>query len=225
MRVMPTDTTASLRPSQMTPTITIVTPWLNHLEFCDGYWDAIEAGAPDEVIIVDNGSDPPLDFAAIRFEENRGFCAACNAGLHAATSDAVLFLNDDVELQTPGWLTKIRDRLEPKTLVGQQRTEQHAVVDGHLHAYIDGWCVAALTGDLVELGGWDETLDEPAYYSDNLLTLRALQAGWQLAHIGHLGLRHLGNGTSRDDGRRMRHAAANNRQVWEQAVREATVAA
>ncbi len=201
-------------------TVTVITPWHEHVEFADGYWDALEAGAPDEVIIVDNGSDPPLDWSGIRLAENLGFCAACNLGLLAAKSDAVVFLNNDVELQRVNWLHEIRAKLGPKRLVGEIRQEAHTWVGGRAYSYIDGWCVAAMRDDLVELGGWDETLEEPAYYSDNLLTLRAQQADWEIVNVG-VGLRHLVSGTSRDDMHAATKAAWANRAVWEQAVREA----
>jgi GT2 family glycosyltransferase len=203
----------------VTSSLAIVTPWYNHREFMPGYWDAIEAGGPDEVIIVDNGSDPPIEGAAIRFEDNRGFCAANNAGLHIATADAVLFLNNDVDLGRANWLREIRVKLFPKRLVGEIRGGDHTIVDGAHHPYVDGWCIAAMRDDLFELGGWDEMLTEPAYYSDNLLSLRAERAGWDLANIS-VGLRHLVSGTARDNWGRITRAAAANRTVWEQAVRQ-----
>jgi GT2 family glycosyltransferase len=201
------------------PTVTVVTPWFQHREFMPGYWDALEAGEPDEVIIVDNGSDPPLDFADVRLQTNTGFCPACNVGLDRATSDAVLFLNNDVDLGRANWLREIRAKIAPKRLVGEVRRGDHASVDGVMYSYVDGWCIAAMRDDLVELGGWDETLTEPAYYSDNLLSLRAEQTGWELVNV-NVGLRHLVSGTARDNWGRITRAAAANRTVWEQAVRQ-----
>jgi GT2 family glycosyltransferase len=204
------------------PTITVITPWQNHPEFADGYWDAIEAGAPDEVIVVDDASNPPLDYTGIRLDQPQGFCGACNAGLEAATSDAVLFLNNDIDMRAANWLRQIRRRLQPRTLVGELRNESHTYLDGQDHPYIDGWCVAALREDFVELGGWDDTLAEPAYYSDNLLTLKAQQAGWKLSPLT-IGLYHRVSGTSRDHMAQVARAAAANRKVWEQAVHESTL--
>lgn len=57
-----------------------------------------------EVVVVDDGSQPPLELAPdtrvrlIRREEPGGMCAARNAGLAAATGTWILFLDDDDEL-------------------------------------------------------------------------------------------------------------------------------
>ncbi len=205
------------------PTVTVVTPWQDHLELFDGYWNAIEAGVPDEVVVVDDGSDPPLSWASVRLDQPQGFCGACNAGLDAATSDAVVFLNNDVQLQAANWLRHIRRWLRPQTLVGELRAGPHTTVDGIEHPYIDGWCIGALREDWLDLGGWDDTLEEPAYYSDNLLTLRAQQAGWDF-HTLTVGLHHLVSRTARDHMAAIAPAAAANRKVWEQAVRQSTLA-
>ena len=75
------------------------------------------AGQPLEVIVADNGSTdetarelPALGsglfgaaFRHIRFEENRNFAPACNAGAREARGDFVFFLNNDT-LLTQGWL-------------------------------------------------------------------------------------------------------------------------
>lgn len=206
----------------MSATVTVVTPWKDHGELADAYLTAIAAGKPEGLVIVDNGSAEPLEFATVRFEENRGFQAACNYGLQVATSDAVLFLNNDVEMTDVGWLDAIRAELEPGVLVGANiRTDPHTVVDGLAMPYIDGWCVAGMRDDLSAIGGWDESLMEPAYYGDNLLSLRARQRGMRLVEA-NVGLRHLGNVTSNDcDPRWVDAVTAANRRVYEAAVREA----
>jgi len=199
------------------PSVTVITPWRNHPEFADGWYEAIAASGATEVIVVDDASDPPLGWPGIRLDEPRGFCGACNAGLQAAATDAVVFLNNDIQLVRANWLREIRALLKPRTLVGELRSGSHTHVDGQEHPYIDGWCIAAMREDLVELGGWDETLEEPAYYSDNMLTLRAAQAGWHLSHL-NVGLHHLVTGTAKDDPSRIHQAAQANRAKWVQAV-------
>ncbi|MCR4339228.1 MAG: glycosyltransferase, partial [Gemmatimonadaceae bacterium] len=135
----------------MTPTTAIVTPWVDHPELVEDYMAAVADGPPDELLVIDNGSTPPLDFAAVRFEENRGFTAASNAGLAAARTDAVLFLNNDVVMTRPGWLDMIRDALEPGVLIGARlRYDRHGDVDGQPLPYLDGWCLAGMTADLRE---------------------------------------------------------------------------
>ncbi len=60
-----------------------------------------------EIIVVDNGSTDgsPAQVSAkfpevklITLEENRGFAAGCNAGIHAASGRAILLLNPDTEV-------------------------------------------------------------------------------------------------------------------------------
>jgi GT2 family glycosyltransferase len=169
-------------------TVAVVTPWHNHLELQPDYDRAIGLGPPpDELVVVDNGSDPPLDFATIRNEDNLGFCQASNQGLDHATSDVVVFLNNDIAATEQGWLDTIRDMVEPSVLVGARiRTDLHTTVDGAVYPYIDGWCLAGMRDDLHDLGGFDTSLEEPAYYSDNLLCLEARARGFRLreARVG-----------------------------------------
>jgi len=182
----------------MKPTITIITPWFEHLELAADYWDAIgeQDAHKTRLIIVDDGSTPSLSFAAIRFEEREGFSRACNAGLAAARTDAVLFLNNDIAGGNPNWLESIRSFLEPGVLVGAvMRHDAHGEVDGVKLPYLDGWCLAGMREELLDLGGFDEGLEEPAYYSDNLLCLEARAAGMSLRAVA-TGLEHKCGATS-----------------------------
>ena len=191
------------------PTVTIVTPWWNHQELADGYLHAISGCGAHEVLVVDNASDPAIDFAAIRCDDNMGFGRACNIGLSEATGDAVLFLNNDIELIRHDWLDRIVDQLEPGVLVGANlRTDQHTEVDGVLYPYLDGWCLAGMRDDLEQLGGFDERYEEPAYYGDNDLCLRARAAGMRLREAT-VGLRHLVGQTATPSPEKQRITQAN----------------
>lgn len=53
---------------------------------------------PVGAIIVDDGSDPPVAAATIRFDINQGPAAARNAGLAIVTTQLVAFVDADVEL-------------------------------------------------------------------------------------------------------------------------------
>ena len=59
-------------------TTAIVTAWKNHLELAPDYFRAVEEAQPDQLVVVDDGSDPPIEFAALRLDEPAGFCAANN---------------------------------------------------------------------------------------------------------------------------------------------------
>lgn len=168
--------------------ISIVTPWYEHHDLLPDYEAAVvpELLGLDEVIIVDNGGAPKMPFRLFSRslpEKNLGYAKGSNLGLRHARADAVLFLNNDVALARSGWLDEIRQALEPGVLCGPLRSGIHADVDGTPMPYIDGWCLAGMRDDLLALGGFDEELQEPAYYSDNLLCLEARAAGMTLRDI------------------------------------------
>jgi glycosyltransferase involved in cell wall biosynthesis len=90
--------------------LSVVVPTYNRAAVLGRCLDALAAQdpAPDEVVVVDDGSsdDTPAVLArhdwvrAIR-QPNGGRAAAKNAGVEAARGDVVLFLDDDV-IATPG---------------------------------------------------------------------------------------------------------------------------
>lgn len=100
------------------------------------------AEQPIEVIVADNGSgdETPRDlpglgaalfgdhFRYIRFEENRNFAPACNAGAKAANGDFVFFLNNDT-LLGKGWLAPLLRRFRQVPRLGAA---------GPLLTYADG---------------------------------------------------------------------------------------
>ena len=176
-------------------TLTVVTPWFGkRAEFERDYWAAMRA-ADVEVLVIDNGSTPPLP-NGIRLPMNLGFSQACNVGLAAAVTDAVLFLNNDIRATAPDWGQAILDALEPGVLVGANlRYDRHGAVDGDRLPYLDGWCLAGMRDDLLSLGGFDEGYEEPAYYSDNDLCFRARLDGMTLREV-KVGLEHKLNGTA-----------------------------
>jgi GT2 family glycosyltransferase len=178
-------------------TVAVCTPWQDHRELAADYFYALEMGPqPDEVVIVDNGSTPPLEFATIRLDHNHGFSAGSNRALEAATADVAVFLNNDIEVVEAEWLEKLVASVEPGVLVGARlRNDAHGAVDGHAFPYLDGWCLAGMREDLREIGGFDETFAEPAYYSDNDLCLRARLAGMRLRECP-VGLLHKENKTA-----------------------------
>jgi GT2 family glycosyltransferase len=115
--------------------------------------------------------------------------------------------------------------VETDVLVGAVlRNDAHAWVDGEHVPYLDGWCLAGMRDDLLWLGGFDETLAEPAYYSDNLLCLEARAAGFQLREEPRVALQHLCNGSiGPEDRERQRAASRANRERYVARVRELLV--
>ncbi len=180
-------------------TVAICTPWFEHTELWADYKKVIRAADADEVLIVDNGSTPPLDFATLRLDTNEGFCGGSNAGLHVARTDIVVFLNNDVSPVDDMWLDQLLEPLEEGVLVGARiRRDPHTMVDGKVIPYLDGWCIAGYREELLEIGGWDTTLAEPGYFSDNLLCLEARAHGMMLREAT-VGLHHKRNQTTGHD--------------------------
>lgn len=206
------------------PDVTVVTPWHNMMELADDFWKAISvAGDGCHVLVVDNGSDPPLP-NAVRLDYNSGFSHACNLGLELAQTEGVLFCNNDVAATAVDWLQPIRQALEPGVLVGAKiRNDPHAHVDGQPMPYLDGWCLAGMRDDLLELGGFDEEYDEPAYYSDNDLCLRARAAGMTLREV-RVGLHHKLNATAGHT-EQVQAATVANRERFTNRARQLLVAA
>jgi len=104
----------------------------------------LAAGAPEELIVVDNGSiDGTAEYVArlaelnsgvtlVRNESNRGFAAASNQGAALATAPVLVLLNDDTAV-SPGWLERITAHLDSARvgMVGPttNRTGNEAQVD------------------------------------------------------------------------------------------------
>ena len=116
------------------PAISIVIPVLNKWELTKACLESLALHTPAgvaEVIVVDNGSTDetaqalvPVGkqlfgnlFAPIRWEENRNFGPACNAGAAAARAPMLFFLNNDT-LLTPNWLPPLLDAFEANPRLG-----------------------------------------------------------------------------------------------------------
>ena len=94
----------------------VVIPCWNGRRWLDGCLESVfaQTRAADEVIVVDNGStDGSVGLVRERFPaarvvelgRNTGFAGAANAGLRAASTEAVALVNQDVRLQ-PDWLER-----------------------------------------------------------------------------------------------------------------------
>ncbi len=208
-------------------TLAICTAWQDHRELEADYFAAIEAGKPDQLVIVDDRSEQPLPYAAARIEpgESGGFSTANNRALSLVETDHVLFLNNDVRPLRPDWLDGIRAAIEPGVMVGPLVLRNPlSDVDGKLYPYIDGWCVGMTTADARALGGWDEVFDKagPGYYSDNALSLKAnmelemtLREVWPSVGLDHKG------GQTGGVGPKFHYALMMNAPIFQEQVRAA----
>ena len=190
---------------------------------------------PWELIVVDDGSDDTTpdylagvaDAAAfpvvvVRHEPPRGFPAACNAGLAAATGDLLVLLNNDAVV-TDAWLDQLEalTHADPRIgLVGPMsnyaRPPQlvpevpYADLDG-MHrfarrwraehrgqwftaAMLSGFCLLLTRAARDVVGGLDEGFG-PGFCDDDDLCLRARRAGLDLAVAHDLFVHHYGSRT------------------------------
>ena len=111
------------------PRVSIVIPLFDKVELTQKCLESIAANTPDgtyEVILVDNGSTdgtPALldclegNVKIVRNERNLGFSVACNQGAALASTEAILFLNNDIEAR-PGWLEPLLETLDVDASVG-----------------------------------------------------------------------------------------------------------
>ena len=117
----------------------IVIPVLNRQDMSYECIAAVMETTEDfEVIVVDNGSDPPFkppftgfhELMLIRNDENKGFPVAVNQAIAVAKGETIILLNNDVVV-TPGWAEHLIAHLETYAVispitnyaVGMQRVE------------------------------------------------------------------------------------------------------
>ncbi|MEM2901033.1 MAG: glycosyltransferase, partial [Thermoplasmata archaeon] len=102
--------------------ISVVIPVKNDWECTKICIDSISryTDIPYEIIVVDNGSTPPLfknlkswreknpkiEIKYLRLNKNKGFAGACNEGIAVASGDYIVFLNNDT-IVTPRWLRSL----------------------------------------------------------------------------------------------------------------------
>ena len=187
-----------------------------------------QRGVALEILVVDNGSvDGSVamvmsefpEVRLIRNQENRGFCAANNQGIAAATSEYIALLNNDAEAE-PGWAAALLETCLTDPAVGMVASkilvyEDPSRIDkvGHL-IYPDGQNRGRGTGavdqgqfDRVEPVLWPDGcaalyraemlreiggFDETlfAYGDDAELGLRARIAGWKCLYTPYAVVRH-----------------------------------
>jgi len=180
-----------------------------------------------ETIVVDNGSadgspevaEREFGVRVIRNRENRGFCAANNQGIAAASGEFIALLNNDAEAH-PGWLAALLRACSQAEDVGMAASkvlvwEDPRRIDkaGHL-IFPDGQNRGRGTGEL-DRGQFDaeeevlwpdgcaamyrkEMLDRIggfdedffAYGDDAELGLRARIAGWRCIYTPQAVVRH-----------------------------------
>ena len=116
------------------PAFSVVIPVFNNWELTRACLQSLRehtSGIDVEVVVADNASSDatarellPLGealfhgrFQRLRFEKNRNFGPACNAGARAATAPFVFFLNNDT-LPTPNWSAPLLEAFQADDSLG-----------------------------------------------------------------------------------------------------------
>ena len=151
--------------------VSVVIPMWNQLQLTCRCLASLRglARQPEQVIIVDNGSqpDPRSELEAVwpgntvvRLARNQGFAGGCNAGIRqalGAAADAVLVLNNDV-IVDPAMLGVLVDVLERDTQVAAAGAKMLTdEMPPRIHA---AYGVLTFHGSLVRVEGWLEPRTE-----------------------------------------------------------------
>jgi GT2 family glycosyltransferase len=201
--------------------ISIVVPsWNNHevLSECLAFIEA-NSVLEHEVVIVDNGSTPPVEGAVVRNEENKGFPVAVNQGIRASKGDIIILLNDDV-IVTPEWDKRLVAHLGNNSIVGpmtncaagiqkisigsyndgislnEQSTKYSIENDGDTIDvnFIIGFCMVFKRSLFDEIGDFDESL-WPCSGEEVDFAFRAIEKGHKIAVAKDCYVHHVGSAT------------------------------
>ena len=101
--------------------ITVVIPNYNGIKYLADCLDSLQNQTDKDftILVVDNGStDGSYELLAeypevqsIRFDENKGFCGAVNAGIKAADTEYVILLNNDTKVKE-AFVQKLTEAIE-----------------------------------------------------------------------------------------------------------------
>jgi len=219
--------------------ISIVIPVYNQHPMTADCIKAIYANTQDyEIIIVDNGSEPPIcePFTTIRNETNLGFPAAVNQGIRAAKGDTIILLNNDV-IVTPHWADRLLHHLNNYAIVGtltnycagmqfemiptyQDEQELHRISGEWAteHAgetqevnWVIGFCMAFKKALFDEIGLFDTSL-WPCCGEEIDFCFRAREAGYRIGIARDIYVHHAGSLTFLEmhNAGQLDHVAVNN---------------
>ena len=186
-------------------TIAVIIPTFNRIELTQNCLASINLHDHiDQLIIVDNGStDGSNKLATIALPTNQGFATACNIGAAHATTDRLIFLNNDTIVH-PNW-TSFTDLLEqpdigivgPKLIYPDCQIQSAGIaVDFTRPPGLEAWnlntnwattptdvdaitgaCLAITSNLFQQLGGFDTGYWNG--YEDVDLSLASIQAGFR----------------------------------------------
>ena len=201
--------------------LSIVIPVFNQHEMTAACIEEVGRHTSDyELVIVDNGSQPPIDAAAIRNESNLGFPAAVNQGVRAASGDVIVLLNNDV-IVTPGALNRLADwaaagfdiigpvtnyaagmqKVNLPTYENMEELNKEAALRSEENSgkavgvnWIIGFCMAFKKSLFNEIGPFDESI-WPCCGEEIDFCLRAREKGYRVGIAHDVYVHHFGSQT------------------------------
>lgn len=206
--------------------LSIVIPVHNNWNFtrsCLADLNNLPLSSDHEIIVVDNGSTdntqkgfnaafgPGSGMELFDLGANTGFAHACGYGYKQSMGEYVMFLNNDVRVQSnhEDWTKPIIEAASENCLVGPTGgilddnlnfvTETDKLQDGNF--YMSGWCLTASkkTFDKLTLPEYDGPFTEEfgiAYFEDTDLSFRAKELGMKFK-IVDVPVMHIGKVTSK----------------------------
>jgi len=229
----------------------IIIPSYNGAELLRECLDSIRRHTPEphEIIVVDNGSrDHTVSLCVeyrcrfIRFPRNRGFPAACNAGLRLATGDLLLLLNNDV-IAASCWLSNMQACLMSDPSIGivgpctnyasglqrmkelpYETLDQYMQMSAHINepdasrwrevSRLVGFCMLLRRELLDKVGLLDERF-APGHYEDDDYCHRVRMAGYKLMLAGDTFVHHVGSASFRkQQSGQLRRVLQRNRKLF-----------
>jgi GT2 family glycosyltransferase len=162
---------------ELAPSATIVVPTLGRPEYLDLALASIAgqaARAAAELLVVEDGASGPCAAVAARHAaayhplgSRRGLNAARNAGLQAARSDLIVYVDDDIEA-VPGWLAAL--------LAAAAAEPEVDVFTGPIHARLEGRPLRLCGREgapITELELGDDDCDAPHAWGANMTIRRS----------------------------------------------------
>lgn len=203
--------------------LSIITLTLNKLEYTKNFIESLKKYTKDfELIIVDNGStDGTVEYIKsmpeiklIQNAENNGFSKGNNQGIEIAAGEYIGFLNNDILLY-PNWFEACKRVFENEKagFVSPRHINPHYdnTNPEKYIKYFQGFhydkpyeksfdecvfsCVITKREVLDKIGVFDENFF-PAFFEDNDLKYRAIEAGYGIYVTNEAGFFHFGSVTS-----------------------------
>jgi len=179
--------------------VSIITPAWGHEDITQNLVDGIATttGVDFELIVVDNGNSftPVQDYPWLRVIKpgsNLGFGGGNNLGAKHAKGNILLFINNDIDVLQPYWLSDLLKELQSDEIVGHELVvdNSYTLMQGKLHSYINGYLMLMHRKIFDDVGGFDTGFGK-GWFEDVWFSVVAQNLGYKLreqkAEIYHQG--------------------------------------